>query len=70
MIVTGPPASAKSTLAEKIADALRMPLLSKDSIKEKLFDTLGWDDRSWSERLDDVAYAVLFYYLEIQLKAG
>ncbi len=36
------PASGKSTIAIRISEALGIPMLSKDSIKEVLFDDLGF----------------------------
>jgi predicted kinase len=53
IIVSGAPGSGKSTLAVPLAAALKLPLLSKDVIKEQLFDTLGQDEDpwSWSRRL-------------------
>ncbi|HEX8858768.1 MAG TPA: AAA family ATPase [Actinomycetes bacterium] len=50
VLVTGPPASGKTTLARPLAFSLGLPLLGKDTIKEALFDTLGNGDRSSYER--------------------
>ena len=41
VIVSGPPASGKTTLARPLALALGMPLLAKDAIKERIADALG-----------------------------
>jgi len=41
IIVIGPPASGKTALAHHLAADLRLPLLSRDDFKERLFDTLG-----------------------------
>jgi predicted kinase len=59
VLVTGPPASGKTTLARPLAHHLGLPLLGKDTIKEALFDTLGTGDRAWSRRLGAASYAVL-----------
>jgi predicted kinase len=59
VVVTGPPASGKTTLARPLAHHLGLPLLGKDTIKEALFDTLGTGDRAWSRRLGAASYAVL-----------
>jgi predicted kinase len=41
VVVSGAPGAGKSTLAVPLARALDLPLLSKDTIKESLFDVLG-----------------------------
>lgn len=70
IIVTGPPASGKTTLGRALAARLHMPFLYKDGIKETLFDTLGWSDREWSRTLGVATYALLFHLLEMELAAG
>jgi len=70
VIVTGPPASGKTTLGRALAARLGMPFLYKDGIKETLFDTLGWGDRGWSRKLGAATYALLFHLLELELAAG
>jgi predicted kinase len=59
-LVTGLPATGKTTLARALACDLAAPLLSKDVIKEPLFDILGAADRAVSRRLSDASFAVLF----------
>jgi predicted kinase len=70
VIVTGPPASGKSTLAGKLAADLQIPLFSKDGFKETLFDSLGWEDRAWSRKLGVAGYHLLNYTVGVELAAG
>jgi predicted kinase len=70
VIVTGPPASGKTTLGRALAMRLKMPFLYKDGIKETLFDTLSWSDRAWSRKLGVATYALLFHLLEMELAVG
>ena len=51
VVVAGPPGTGKTTLAAKIAEDFRLPLITKDGIKESLFDSLGTGDREWSRKL-------------------
>jgi predicted kinase len=56
------PASGKTTLARALAADLRLPLITKDDIKERLYDELGTGDVEWSRRLGRAAYALLFAF--------
>jgi predicted kinase len=44
VVVSGPPASGKTTLARAIAPALGLPLVAKDTIKEALMSVLPVPD--------------------------
>ncbi|HEX5164248.1 MAG TPA: ATP-binding protein [Thermomicrobiales bacterium] len=70
VIVSGLPASGKTTLARRLAHELRLPLLARDDIKERLFDQLGWSDRDWSRRLGGASWELLYWAIEAQLAAG
>jgi predicted kinase len=70
VIVTGAPGAGKTTVGQRIAEALRLPFVSKDDIKETLFDSLGWKDREWSKRLGAAAIQLMYYFIEAQLQAG
>ena len=68
-LVTGLPATGKTTLARALARALRVPLLAKDCVKEPLLDILGAADRDASRRLSDASFAALFALAREQLAA-
>lgn len=70
ILVTGAPATGKTTLSVPLAARLRVPLLTKDAIKERLFDTLGWSDREWSKRLGVASFALLYDRITAHLQAG
>lgn len=70
VIVSGLPASGKTTLARRLAAELRLPLFARDDIKERLFDRLGWSDRAWSRQLGGASWESLFWAVEAQLAVG
>ena len=64
VIVSGPPASGKSTLAPILALRLALPLLAKDTIKDALMTSLGVANVEESRRLGRVSFAVLYALAE------
>jgi glucokinase len=60
ILICGLPGSGKTTLARQVAGALGLPLLSKDIVKERLFDILGVHDRVWSLKLGAAANEILW----------
>lgn len=70
VIISGPPCTGKSTLAVPLAAELGLPLISRDGLKEALFNRLGWRDRSWSRQVGAASYDLLFHVLERLLQAG
>jgi predicted kinase len=70
LIVSGLPCAGKTSVAERLADELGLPLMTKDFIKEQLFNSLGWKDRDWSRQLSQASVELLLYFTESQLAAG
>ena len=68
VIITGIQSSGKSFIAQYLSKKLNLPFFSKDIIKEKLFDTLGYKDRDWSQTLGKGSLAVLFQTTEELLR--
>jgi predicted kinase len=60
VVVTGIPASGKTTLATALSAQLGWPLISKDVVKEALFDSLGSGDLHWSQRLGRAGHVVMY----------
>jgi predicted kinase len=60
IVVAGIPGSGKTTVARALARELRIPLVSKDTIKEALFDALGTGDLVWSQQLGLAAHRVMY----------
>lgn len=70
IIVNGPAGVGKTTLARKLAEHFTFPLLTKDDIKESLFDTLGWKDREWSKKVGAASFAILHREIILFLAGG
>jgi predicted kinase len=70
VVVSGLPASGKTTLARRVAAETRLPLVGRDDIKERLFESLGWCDREWSKWLGAASWDLLYWFIEGQLAAG
>lgn len=70
ILVTGIPASGKSTMAEYLSEALCIPMLSKDKIKEILFDTIGFHSRAEKVALGTGAMEIMYYFAEQMMKTG
>lgn len=64
------PSSGKTTVAEALSRRLRLPLIAKDEIKERLYDTLGTGDVEWSSRLGEAAYALILGFARTLLASG
>ncbi|WP_251855900.1 ATP-binding protein [Herbiconiux sp. L3-i23] len=70
VLVVGRPASGKSTISAAVAERFNLPLLSKDALKELLFDHLGSGDRARSIELGRTAFALLDHLIHLQLQSG
>jgi predicted kinase len=69
IVVTGPPATGKTGLARDLARRLAIPILEKDTLKERLYEVFG-DGEELEQQIEDAALALLFSVVESQLLAG
>ena len=70
LIVTGPPASGKTTLARRIAQDLRIPLFEKDVLKDTLHEAMDSGDKDWSRQIGMAAINLLFLTADRMLRVG
>jgi predicted kinase len=69
LIINGLPASGKTTLGAALSPLLGLPIFSKDTLKEIIFDHVGWESRSWSQRVGQAAWDLLWMITERELQA-
>ncbi|MBW3536643.1 MAG: ATP-binding protein [Actinobacteria bacterium] len=70
VVVSGYPATGKTSLAVHLSTELRFPLVSKDLVKERLFDVMGAGDNDWSHLLGRASMAVLYAQAGAILASG
>lgn len=70
ILVTGIPASGKSTIAEIISKHFSIPLISKDTIKEIMFDEVGFNSRDEKVKLGNASMNIMYYMAENMMKCG
>jgi len=70
VIVSGAPASGKTTISRRLENDLGIPVLAKDDIKEMLFDRLPQYDRDWSTIEGRMAIAMMYAGASQLLNAG
>ena len=70
ILVTGIPAAGKSTMAEVISERMKLPVISKDTIKELLFDNVGFQSRAEKVKLGIASMEIMYYVAGQLMKAG
>lgn len=70
ILVAGIPAAGKSTMAEVISERLKLPVISKDGIKELLFDNVGFQSRAEKVNLGIASMEIMYYAAGQLMKAG
>ena len=69
IVVTGRPGAGKTTLAHRLARAIRCPAVCRDEIKEGVVNTLGRQGRPGDE-IERRVYETFFETVELLLRRG
>ena len=72
IIITGMPATGKTTNGIEIAKQLGIPFFSKDKIKEILFDAISNKDATYEDKrkIGVASYDILYHQTEELMKVG
>lgn len=70
VVITGHPGSGKTTLAQKLAEQYGLLYVSKDALKERIFDGLGSSDKEWSLKVSGVAHRIMDDIVRQELRIG
>lgn len=70
ILVAGMPAAGKSTMAREIAKRWSLPVISKDSIKEFLYDNIGFRSKAEKDKLGIASMQIMYYVAEQLMGAG
>ena len=70
ILVAGMPASGKSTVARYLSEQMKLPMISKDSLKEVLFDTIGFCSREEKNKLGVASAGLMFHMAEQFMQVG
>lgn len=70
ILVTGSPAAGKSTMTKVMSEKLKLPVILKDTIKELLFDNVGFQSRAEKVKLGIASMEIMYYVAGQLMKAG
>lgn len=70
IILTGVPASGKTTFSKYLSRELGIPVISKDFIKEILFDDIGFQSREQKVKLGIASMNIMYGIAEESMKLG
>lgn len=70
ILVTGIPASGKSTIARFLAEAFGLPVISKDRIKECMYDTIGFRSREEKVKLGTASMQIMYDLAEELMRSA
>jgi predicted kinase len=70
IVVSGMPASGKSSIAERLSAELGIAWINKDGLKEVVYDSLSGNESGLTSQLGTVSMHLLYHVAERHLAAG
>ncbi|MCI8783195.1 MAG: AAA family ATPase [Dorea sp.] len=70
ILVTGIPAAGKTTMAEYLSERMHLPVFSKDTVKELLYDHVGFHSRKEKVNLGIAGMEMIYYAAKQLMKVG
>ena len=70
ILIAGLPGTGKTSFAKYLSRKLGIPMVSKDIIKEHLFDTIGFKNRAEKVTLGIAAADLMYHVAELHLEIG
>ena len=70
ILIAGLPGTGKTSFAKYLSRNMKIPMVSKDIIKEHLFDTIGFKNRSEKVTLGIAAADLMYHVAEVHLEIG
>lgn len=70
IIISGPSGVGKTTLAQRLASDLRLPVLHRDGMMETLYDALEMQPETRHPLLNSASFQLTYYMAGILLDAG
>ena len=70
ILVAGLPATGKTSFARYLSGKTGIPMVSKDIIKEHLFDTVGFNNRQEKVNLGTAAMDLMYHFASLNLELG